>query len=590
MSWIQVLSDNAKAVAFAARSPQPRTLAAAGWGTLLSVVLAVGELSAAQADGAKRDIRCGSYCLYVALGALGTAPEGFDSLERLLGAPHADGYSMSQLSEAAQKLGAHTIAVETTLENLHARTEPLMCIALMKGSHFVLLYDSDQVDAFLIDPPRSYTVPIDTFKQEWTGKALLIGLKQFEAEESVVRQHTWRVPLLVGALAILAATALYVGTIIHKRLAGRKWAQCLFLVVFEGIVLHSHLGCRGKQSVITDQPRSTTSAGASIQLDPDFRDLGDIVRGSPGETLEVTTGLRNVGTGVLQIKSVLLSCPCVKASVDNSEMKPGERAVLTTLLDPGDSSEPRSAQVIIESNDPGHPRSAVQFAWRAVNPLATHPRDFDFGQMRPGESRIIESEIRSNGLALCRQCGLFAETASPLVHPAVVAADGHDLPTEHTRAEPTLTRTLGSLRVGVNAGVDPTRARDYILLRVRCRTEERGRLAIPVTWSVAPIVSIAPSRLSFGLSRPGDPVRGRCVIRSVQQSAFRVLKVECRWTDGLCKTNYAVSPSPTHTLDITATPSKEPGPWRASLLIQTDHPGAESLELPVSGFVEGDRP
>ena len=83
---------------------------------------------------------------------------------------------MADLEERAKKRGASTIGVQTTIERLSARrrqNERFACIALLELGHYVLLYDADHSLAYVVDPPRSYTVPRDTFDASWTHKVLL---------------------------------------------------------------------------------------------------------------------------------------------------------------------------------------------------------------------------------------------------------------------------------------------------------------------------------------------------------------------------------------------------------------------------------
>ena len=100
--------------------------------------------------------------------AIGRGPDTYASLEASMGPPGPSGYSMQQLADQAHKYGAKTTAVETSLENLSAREECFVCISLLKKGHFVVLYDVDRKNVYLIDPPRDYVLPIDTFRQRWT--------------------------------------------------------------------------------------------------------------------------------------------------------------------------------------------------------------------------------------------------------------------------------------------------------------------------------------------------------------------------------------------------------------------------------------
>jgi len=124
----------------------------------------------------KVDLRCGAYCLYVAMKAVGIPVEQYDELEARLGQPGVAGYSMQQLAETATSFGGHTIALKTTLAHLSRRTDRFACIAhLPERNHFVCIYDIDDRSVYVVDPPRSYSVDRSGFNHLWTGNALLIA-------------------------------------------------------------------------------------------------------------------------------------------------------------------------------------------------------------------------------------------------------------------------------------------------------------------------------------------------------------------------------------------------------------------------------
>ncbi len=121
------------------------------------------------------DLRCGAYCLFVSLTGLELWERSFAELETALGQPTVAGYSMAQLEKFAREQGAHTLAIETDLDRLPRRGQPFACIALLEGNHFVNVYDMDKQQVYVIDPPKEYAAPLDTFRLLWTRKALLIS-------------------------------------------------------------------------------------------------------------------------------------------------------------------------------------------------------------------------------------------------------------------------------------------------------------------------------------------------------------------------------------------------------------------------------
>lgn len=122
------------------------------------------------------DLRCGAYCLMASLGALDLNPPSFEDLEKQLGQPTNMGYSLQQLAEAAKTFHASTLGVQTTLDQLERRSGRFACIAFLEESnHFICIYDIDEKNVYVVDPPDTRAVSREAFSKMWQGKALLIS-------------------------------------------------------------------------------------------------------------------------------------------------------------------------------------------------------------------------------------------------------------------------------------------------------------------------------------------------------------------------------------------------------------------------------
>lgn len=131
-------------------------------------------------------LRCGSHCLYVAARLFDHAgDEGFEAFESKLGQPSSNGYSIGSLKAGAEKFGLHSLAVATTIENLLGRKGQFACIAHMNGDHFVLVQSIDESVVRIIDPPRTYLLPLATFAKQWNGAAVLVSDAPLESEDSL---------------------------------------------------------------------------------------------------------------------------------------------------------------------------------------------------------------------------------------------------------------------------------------------------------------------------------------------------------------------------------------------------------------------
>lgn len=126
-------------------------------------------------DGPVSDLRCGGYCLYCGLKALDIPIGSYADVEKRLGPPGEFGYSMGQLADVAEQYGVHTSARKTDLDELAKMQRPFVCIAHTDGAHFLLLAGTGEGSVRIIDPPREYSLPVDTLRARWDGKALLLS-------------------------------------------------------------------------------------------------------------------------------------------------------------------------------------------------------------------------------------------------------------------------------------------------------------------------------------------------------------------------------------------------------------------------------
>ena len=64
-----------------------------------------------------------------------------------------EGVSFLDLSYGAEKIGLHTLAIKTNLEELHSKV-PLPCIIHWKNSHFVVVYKTTKSKVYVSDPAK----------------------------------------------------------------------------------------------------------------------------------------------------------------------------------------------------------------------------------------------------------------------------------------------------------------------------------------------------------------------------------------------------------------------------------------------------
>ena len=163
-----------------------------------------------QASGKLNEIdQSGIQCLFVALVALEIEAGEYERFESSIPKPAASNYSLSELADIAKSKGAKVCEVSTSFRNLRDRKQQFACIAHLRDKNrFVLIQDVDDQLAYLVDPPREFTVPVDTMSVVWNGDALLISREDL-ALVAGTRFGPMQWCMLIGAIFI--ATMAFLG-------------------------------------------------------------------------------------------------------------------------------------------------------------------------------------------------------------------------------------------------------------------------------------------------------------------------------------------------------------------------------------------
>ncbi len=159
------------------------------------------------------DMLCGAKCLYTGLVALELDPGEYPEFLEKCGSVQPQGFSIGQLAEVAEKYGAQTLAVQTTLENLKLREERFVCIAHVDGNHFVNVGDVNDSSVWVVNPPVESSVARELFTNRWEGYALLLSKSELVREEDLRQPWGWK--WMLGAVGI--AAGIVVWFVVRKR-------------------------------------------------------------------------------------------------------------------------------------------------------------------------------------------------------------------------------------------------------------------------------------------------------------------------------------------------------------------------------------
>ena len=564
--------------------------------TLFVAVVLTGQNAPKAATLPRPDVRCGGFCLFVALQALGTGPTTLAELEKGLGPPGPRGYSMRELQVAAERVGVSTLAVETSLANLRFRERPLAVIGLLNDDHYVLISDITTARVTVIDPPRSSDTSLDAFGTVWNGKALLLSRSPLASEQAVKRSRiiteSW--PIMAVGLGIAASVPLLIALV--RRIRHGRRPVGVSLATWAGLVSLAIVGGCDHPGPLASPVDAVTSAGAAIPetgswlfIPEERKDLGTILKHAEDQEASFPVMLENRGPSTLEIGKPETSCACTRATLSRRQIPPGGFSTLTAFVRVGDNLAANSARIILSTSDPVTPRREIVVNWQVDVPLRTDVTSLDLPPLGSGETVERTLPIRLKGLALCPSCRLQARSESQMT---TCSLDPIQAELSESHARPLIDdqfRVVSQLRLQVHPQTEENFYRDTTRIELIRGDDHRAGFTLPMTWTVAPVVQAAPDRVFLGTTKPGEAFARRVILHSRSGDSFRLTAIDpCDRVE--ISEPLAINKKDTiHHLELTIRAPREEGPWREVVRVRTDHPGGLAVPLSFSGIVNSDR-
>lgn len=467
-----------------------------------AVVAAVATSNIAYPQAGITGPRCGSYCLYAAMKLFDRAPNEFGEVEKLLGVPAADGYSLEQIRKAAELQGLNTLAVTTTIENLSERARPFACIAHLDGNHFSLIAEAAESGVLIVDPPTSYITPVETFQARWKGVCLLISDSVIESEEVVSARIRRRA--MSTRLGWIAVSVFLFGFALWS--ARRLLKKHSLAVLNSAFLLVATIGC-GPKEVQPESPRTVNHKAADSQLidriapgplllaERDTIDLGQILLRSRVERHEVKVSFQNRGAETLEIRGITLSCGCLSAKPEQVMVAPNSWSFVQVGVRV-DKAGIHESSLTIHSNCARNPSTTARIRWHAVYPIETEPAFVDFGEILSGVTTTRDVRVTQPVNGACAQSRLS------LRHPLSC-----------TQLSATLVDDT-VLSLELLPGAEPGSFAEVVVLSAaECWLEE---VRIPVKWTVIAPVTLSPPSIFVGTVAPASQLT-RTVVLAVRR-------------------------------------------------------------------------
>ena len=218
--------------------------------------------------------------------------------------------------------------------------------------------------------------------------------------------------------------------------------------------------------------------------------------------------------------------------------------------------------------------------------MQVSPSTIDWASLHPGELPSSTTTVALDRVTLCRDYKLNATCNSSALICTIVPNEKVRFDHHEEESATPIAQELGQLTVRLRESVEPVTSRQDILITVSCQGVDRARLMVPVTWKIAPIIEVSPSRGSLGLRKPGEPTRFHVILRSEKPTPFRVRSVNCDDREAFLEFHQEILSDTQHRLILDLRMPKVVGVWRTTARVETDREGAENLAIPLSAIIE----
>lgn len=544
---------------------------------------------------AHADLRCGPNCLYIALRALTLKDVKLKHILDALGPPQDGGYSMSALERVAQRHGAHTLMLRSSLDALRSITEPFVCITLVNNNHWVLIADADSESLTLVDPPRSTVVRRVVFDTLSQGDFLLLGRAPFPPVPPIVAVPRTSAMRYFMLILLLCSTGIaFVWAVRHRLKRSTGPMRILVCLSLCGL---GPLGCGDADA---ERPQSLDT----LTLTPNPYHLGTLVLDDErSDHKAIHADIINHGRTPIRVTQLNVSCSCTEPYLTSTHIEPGATSRLDALISLGIVPEERSAWIDIVTDNPTQ-KSKWMILWKTIHALSADPATLRFSLSRECDDDSTQVSDLYLYCKLGHEAALhhlnISVTPSASWISAAVESKTPQVVLPKTSVTDYVCYRIGILKVTIipsglpevydGIGVDDQTAHGSVRVRVERNTNvglhlQDGSVAyevtLPVIWKVSNDIEIAPRILSFGATKP-DHV-GTCIVTVSNHSDDAITLSNIGIADGeLQHVTLSVQAHDHLAVPIQVRAPSARGPWRKRIDINV-----EGRPRPLVAYVSG---
>lgn len=314
---------------------------------------------------------------------------------------------------------------------------------------------------------------------------------------------------------------------------------------------------------------SAVAAGASAQewaekLFPEkkFHDFGAVARAAKVEYAFVMV---NPYKEDIHISGVRTSCGCTSPRIQKDILKSWEKGAIVAEFNTRAFSGQRGARVTVTIDKPQYAEVQLEVKGYIRTDVVVDPGEVAFGQVPAGggaeKTVTIDYAGRSDWKILA------VEPTSPFVK-----ADLQEV-----------TRKGGRVAYRLAVSLDKSAPAGYVNDELMLKTNDARSPQFPVKVDgfVVAELTVSPSSLLLGIMQPGQRITKQIVLKGKQP--FRVLGIDCD-TPGFSFPSSAEAKT-LHLIPITFEAGKDPVKFVEKIIIRTDLPDQDQVELSAYGQV-----
>ena len=360
------------------------------------------------------------------------------------------------------------------------------------------------------------------------------------------------------------------------------------MMVVAGL-LASSAGVLGQIQLEPQQPPSVPAVGpllpeedglkAKMVLDTVEVDFGRILDDVNTEFREIT--FRNEGDAPLIIHDLRASCGCTVGELDKREYAPGETGVLRVQFRPQGKRNLVRQTVTITTNDASLPNAQARIDVTAfVMPIVSvDPAVVNLGTLRKGE--FVSSFFSVTGLA----------EDFDIVSIDVIGNDSLSVEVLG-RERVSSDEGRAGWKIDVEALFDGTAKPGLMRASIRVRTNDprRESVMVTVTGQVLGDIAVSRPRIALGSLTMGEIVTQTIRVETRSGVVFTIKGFDEQSNLGVPITWDVVpvggkEPASAYEVTLTAQAPSTPGMVRAMVIMNTDMPDEERVQLMVFGMV-----